>query len=470
MPFNSFEDYPLTWKINKERLKPPLYLSIADALEEDIKDGILSPNTKLPPQRELADFLDINLSTISKAFKICEMKGLLYAIVGRGTFVASNLSAPSALTDSSAQSEYIDFSQIRPYYQFNDEVVEVARSIMLRPNAYRLFEYNSISDNTRYQTAGQKWLKRFHMEAPLENIQVTSGTQNALVIALLSFFKAGDKIAIDSYSYPNFIGLAKLLHIQLIAVENDECGMVPEALELSCKTNGIKGIYLVPSCGNPTAIAMPQERRDKIAEIIKKQNLILIEDDTYAFLAPEMIPISCYVPNQYIYISGTSKALCAGLRVAFITFPDQLRSTILRSMQNIDLKTPLLNLEIVRSLIEGKTAGDLVSQRIKLSKKRNAIYRKYFQPSLHANPLSYFQWISLPKGCNGYNFELQAKKAGLLLFCSDRFAVGPPQERSAIRISTCSVQNNTDLETGLQALQTLISENKLPDDMNTFIV
>lgn len=471
MPFNSFEDYPLTWKINKGQLKPPLYLSIADALETDIKEGVLLPNTKLPPQRELADYLDINLSTISKAFKICEMKGLIYAIVGRGTFVAPHLSAPTSLTDPSFQNEYIDFSQIRPFYQFNEIVLEVARSIMLRANADRLFEYNSSRDNIRYQTAGQKWLKRFHMEAPLENIQVTSGTQNALVIALLSFFKAGDKIAIDSYSYPNFISLAKLLNIQLIAVESDEYGMRPDVLELNCKTNGIKGIYLVPSCANPTTIVIPQERRKEIAEVIMKQNLILIEDDTYAFLASELIPISCYAPNRYIYISGTSKALCAGLKVAFISFSDQLKESILRGMQNVDLRTPLLNLEIVRDLIEGTTASELVTRRIELSQKRNAIYKKYFQPAANANPLSYFQWIPLPKGCNGYNFELQAKKAGLLLFCSDRFAIGPPQDRAAIRISTCSVQNNLDLETGLQRLQTLINENIVPDNVNnSFIV
>lgn len=194
--------------------------------------------------------------------------------------------------------------------------------------------------------------------------------------------------------------------------------------------------------------------------------LVLIEDDTYAFLASELIPISCYAPTRYIYISGTSKALCAGLKVAFISFPDQLKESILRGMQNVDLRTPLLNLEIVRDLIEGTTASELVTRRIELSQKRNAIYKKYFQPAANANPLSYFQWIPLPKGCNGYNFELQAKKAGLLLFCSDRFAIGPPQDRAAIRISTCSVQNNLDLETGLQTLQTLINENIVPDNVN----
>lgn len=157
MPINSFEDYPLTWRISKERLKPPLYQSIAEALEADIKDGILTSNTKLPPQRELADFLDINLSTVSKAFKICEMKGLLYAIVGKGTFVASRISAKSLLPDTCIMNQYINFSQIQPYYQFNEVIAEVARTIMVRPDTDRLFEYNSGKNNRIYQITGIKW-------------------------------------------------------------------------------------------------------------------------------------------------------------------------------------------------------------------------------------------------------------------------------------------------------------------------
>lgn len=74
MPVNSFENFPMSWKPNKAKLKPPLYLSIAEALEQDILNGELTPNTKLPPQRELADFLDVNLSTITRAFKLCEAR------------------------------------------------------------------------------------------------------------------------------------------------------------------------------------------------------------------------------------------------------------------------------------------------------------------------------------------------------------------------------------------------------------
>ena len=61
MPVNSFENYPMSWKPILQRNKKALYLALAEELENDIHAGRLRPGTKLPPQRELADFLDICL-------------------------------------------------------------------------------------------------------------------------------------------------------------------------------------------------------------------------------------------------------------------------------------------------------------------------------------------------------------------------------------------------------------------------
>ena len=79
MPVNSFDNYPMSWKPQIEHGAAPIYLAIAEQLEKDIRSGVLAPGTKLPPQRELADFLDVNLSTVSRAFKNCEQKGLICA-------------------------------------------------------------------------------------------------------------------------------------------------------------------------------------------------------------------------------------------------------------------------------------------------------------------------------------------------------------------------------------------------------
>jgi DNA-binding GntR family transcriptional regulator len=84
----------MSWRPEKPKLTQPLYLSLAKLLEEDIKNGSLAPHTKLPPQRELADYLDINLSTVTKAFKLCQLNGFLYAVIGRGTFVSQMQAFP----------------------------------------------------------------------------------------------------------------------------------------------------------------------------------------------------------------------------------------------------------------------------------------------------------------------------------------------------------------------------------------
>ena len=91
MPVNSFENYPMSWKPILQRNKKALYLALAEELENDIHAGRLRPGTKLPPQRELADFLDINVSTVTRAFRLCANKGLLSSAVGSGTFAQAGI-------------------------------------------------------------------------------------------------------------------------------------------------------------------------------------------------------------------------------------------------------------------------------------------------------------------------------------------------------------------------------------------
>ena len=113
MPVNSFENYPMSWKPQRSDLEKPYYISLAARLERDILEGRLPENTKLPPQRELADYLDLNLSTITRAYKLCELKGLLYAVTGKGTFVSPGISARDTFLDK--RGSVIEMGMIKPF-------------------------------------------------------------------------------------------------------------------------------------------------------------------------------------------------------------------------------------------------------------------------------------------------------------------------------------------------------------------
>ena len=457
MPVNSFDDYPMAWKPDKARLAAPFYQSIAGALEEDILSGALPADTRLPPQRELADFLDVNLSTITRAYKVCELKGLLYAVVGRGTFVAPNARTKNLPFHEKAPEAFIELGMIEPFYQVNATILEAARTVLERPEATRLLEYGQAAGNSHQLTAAEAWLRRFHVQARPDNLLIAAGSQNALAVSLISLFKAGDKIAVDPYTYPNFIGLASFLHIQLVAVEGDEDGMKPQALDTLCRQSGISGVYLMPSCSNPMGIVMPMERREALARVIERHGLILVEDDAYAFLLPrEFRPLAAAIPDRTVYICGTSKSLCAGLRVAFLAFPEAFRAHLASGVTTINLKTVSFNAEIIAQLILDGRAEEIVERKKALAAERAAVYQRVF-PHDDGRP-AFFKWLPLPEGMDGDRLEQAARERGVHLLASRRFAVGARRPEAFARLAISPPQSEEELSRGLRTVKELIEE------------
>lgn len=475
MPVNSFEDYPMSWKPQKAGLERPYYISIAASLEADIQSGKLPENTKLPPQRELADFLDLNLSTITRAYKLCELKGLLYAVTGRGTFVSPSTSAQNTFMEK--EDGIIEMGMIKPFYESNYAIQNTARLVLEREDSIGLFTYSSPLGTKRQKNAARKWLRRIGVNAGEENILLSAGAQNALSVILISLFKAGDKIAVDTFTYTNFKELANFLHIQLIAVPSNEDGMSPDGLLSVCRNTGINGVYLMPTCSNPTSIFMPQPRRLKLAEIIRQFQLIVIEDDIYSFLsayghtAPDAEPFFSLLPEQTVHICSISKSLCAGLRVAFLAFPDQYRELLVSGMLGINLKTVSLNAEIIAELIESGEAETIVKQKILSARRRNQIYRTIFPqnallPSPNSDKLErFFHWLRLPAHLTSEELELLALQKGIHVLGSHRFAIQNENKSSYVRVSIASPDTEDELKKGLLLLKTIFEEKQ----MNFFV-
>lgn len=465
MPVNSFEDYPMSWKPQKSKLEKPYYLSIAASLEEDILSGKLPENTKLPPQRELADFLDLNLSTITRAYKLCELKGLLYAVTGRGTFVSPGTSAQNTFLDKDGG--VIEMGMIKPFYESNQAVQNAAQLVLSREESIKLFEYSNPLGTKRQINAALKWLRRIGVNAGEENVLLSAGAQNALSVILISLFRAGDKIAVDNFTYTNFKGLANFLHIQLVAVPTDEYGMSPDVLLNICRNTEIKGIYLMPTCSNPTGIFMPQSRRLELAEIIRSFHLLLIEDDIYSFLtayshtASDVEPLLSLVPEQTIHICSISKSLCAGLRVAFIAFPDRYRELLVAGMLGINLKTVSLNSEIIAELIESGEAENIVKQKILFARKRNQIFKSVFPSSQTDTIERFFHWLQLPNHLTSEELELLALRKGIHVLGSHRFAMQNENKSFYVRVSIASPDTEDDLRKGLLILKRIFEEKQM---------
>lgn len=455
MPVNSFENYILTWAPDRTRLKAPLYISIAQRMEEDIHSGVLAMGTKLPPQRELADFLDVSLNTVTRAYTTCEKKGLIYAVTGKGTFVNSTINSFKSIVEKVSENTVINLGKTVSPVPNTEKFVQIVNEISSHSN---FEDYMRMAEpfSSPYQlNAAREWLNLFGLRQDNE-ILITSGSQNSLILILAGLFEAGDKIVVDQYTYPNFLSLANMLRIVLLPVNSDENGMNVAELKKTLNTNNIKGIYLSPSCSNPQAICMPSARRKDIANLINQYNLILIEDDCYAFLLenkPE--PIFNMIRQNAIYLTELNRAICPGIKTGFICFDSKFRSRLEQANYNCNLTVDWFYAQIAANAILGNIYQRSVKEHINRTKHRNRIYGKYF-PVTNIN--SYYQWLELPKGISSIVFESIALNAGIKVYGSERFLTGDSGGRYYLRVSTCGPDSDQELETALSKIKRIFKD------------
>src|SRR5439155_15263857 len=116
--------------------------------------------------------------------------------------------------------------------------------------------------------------------------------------------------------------IATQLGVQLHAMALDEDGPDVEAFEHACKTIDPKAVYCNPTLLNPTTTTMALARREALADVALRYSVPIIEDDAYAMLPRRRLPpVATFAPDLTYYITGMSKCLGAGLRVAHVCAP-----------------------------------------------------------------------------------------------------------------------------------------------------
>ncbi len=458
MSVNSFENYPMSWKPDLSNIRGPKYIALAELLEDDIKSGKLKAGTKLPPQRELADFLDLNLSTISKVYKLCEQKGLLSASVGNGTYVSSDADAETVLLCGKEDSHIIEMGAIVPFVTSNLKVRQYTESLMKKPDALNLFSYGIPEGTKRQRKAGVTWLQKSGFYTDIEHIVPAAGGQNALTAALGAFFESGDKIGTEPMTYPGVKTAAKLFGIHLLPVRSYNNEMTEEGLRYALQNENIKGLYVIPDYQNPTAHIMSLETRKMIARVADEENLLVIEDGINNLLEKDpMPPIASFAPEQVVYISSLSKTVSPGLRTAFIHVPDKFHEKLVTALYSMNISISPLLATVSAALIEDGAADEIIAERKKGIMERNLIVNRILDGFVMSSELTApLRYIQLPQYFTGKSFEICAKQAGVEVYGAERFSVGNKVPEKTVRISVTTPPSVEVLTDGVERLRKLL--------------
>lgn len=424
----------LTWSPELAQNGQPRYLEIAEAIARDIRAGILTPGGRLPPQRQLAQRLGLDFTTVSRGYTEARARGLVDSHVGRGTFVRTDAAPAAAPAADPRRAREQDLAMNLPPEPDDADLLAAMRGGLeaIAANLVPLLRYQSPAGAEQDRAAALSWLSQRGLIPSLDRIAITPGAHVAMSAILSTLAAPGDVVLCESVTYPGLRSIAAKLRLELVGLPEDEAGILPDALEAAIRDRGAKGLYLNPILRNPTTHTIPAERRAEIAAVLLRHGTPLIEDDAYGFVPPNPpAPIAALAPALTWHIGGLSKCIGAGLRLAYAVAPDSRAAHRLgQSIHTLAVMPSAVTSALATRWIEDGTADRIRGFiRAETAARQELAAEVLAGFSFESGPNAFNLWLRLPEGAS--RAELMGRMAGrgIGLMPSDAFTVtGQPGE------------------------------------------
>jgi len=453
------------WLPDISARKGAKYLRIADAIDDAIQQGELEPDTKLPAMRNLAYDLGVTLGTVSRAYQEAERRGLVGGEVGRGTYIKGDgrypqPQTPRAFAYGGSRQNGINLSMaVPPLGDGGTYLAKTIREISEDPSMCgELMDYQAHSGLERHRQAGVNWVARMGVETNVDCLTLTTGTQHALLVSLMALTRPGDTVLVEEITYPGAIHIAAQLGLKLAPVAMDDEGVIPEAFEEAIAEHRPRAAYLVPTVQNPTTAVMSLERRQRIAEVITKHNLLVIEDDIWGFLPAERAPaLAAFAPDHVIYATGLSKAMSPGLRVGYIASPPGATDAVRSVARMSNWMTPPLMAEVATRWLSDGSGDEMIKWQRKEAEARMQIAAEALDSfKIRGHKHSYQIWLELPEPWRSDVVRDQAARKGIYFLTGDSFVVGRRQAPHAIRICVGSCRTRDEVRQGVETIRDIL--------------
>jgi DNA-binding transcriptional MocR family regulator len=337
----------------------PAYAQIADALATDVARGALAAGTRLPTQRALAHDLGLAVGTVTRGYAEAERRGLIEAVVGRGSFVAA---APAVVPSGGPGA--IDLSRnVAPMGPATASLRRTMAALAKRPDLAQRLDYAPDGGFAADRRAAQTWLRRTsgYARADASRLIVTAGAQQAISVALTTLCRPGDALIVEQATFHGVRLAAAHLGLELAPAEMDAEGLTPDALVRTAAETGARVAYLQPF-QNPTARVMGLARRREIVAAARRNGVVLIEDDLYGPHVAELglPPLAELAPDEVAYVSGLSKSLSPGFRTGYLAMPDRLRPQALEALRAQAFGPPTFGAALATEWIENGEAFEVL--------------------------------------------------------------------------------------------------------------
>lgn len=442
----------------------PKYLAIARAIRDAIRTGSLAEGAKLPPVRDLAWSLKVTPGTVARAYQIVTQEGILEATIGRGTFVASRAprlgpgQMPAFDRDQQVEQGRLDLrSPQLPEVGQGQAIASALRRVADKPLDWLDYPTQALEGPLRHAVCD--WLG-YRVLGPVgpEDVMLTYGGQNAINLILACCLR-GDRpvVLVEELSYPGFRYAARLARAEVVGIEMDSEGMLPDALAAACRRHGPQLLCISPDSQNPTTARMSVNRRAEIVAIARRYDIQIVEDECYAAANPVHPSLRALAPERVWYTGSLSKSVSAALRFGYVICPTGMgEAGRLTARYNYFALSQPVAAVCLELLLSGAAAEIRTRVQQELAERLQLVVNHLGAFDLEWKPDLPFAWLNLPQGWRASSFSRMAEDSGVMLRSADQYALVHGRAPNAVRLAIIGNAPRAQLEAGISALARLL--------------
>jgi len=244
-----------------------------------------------------------------------------------------------------------------------------------------------------------------------EDVIVTTGGQQAIDLVCKTLVDPGDVVICEAPTYPGAVPVFCSYQADVIQIECDEDGMMVEQLEpllpqLQREGRRVKFIYSVPTFQNPAGVTMSLPRRQRLVELARMHELLVIEDNPYGLLrygGETLPPLYQLDGGDFVLYVGTfSKILSPGIRIGWTVAPPPVMDKIVLGKQASDLCTSTLTQYFVREYFAEGRWRQYIEELVGIYRQRRdtmlaALHEHFPAEATWTEPQGgLFIWATLP--------------------------------------------------------------------------
>ena len=304
-----------------------------------------------------------------------------------------------------------------------------------------------------------------------EDVIITTGGQQAIDLVAKTLIDPGDVVICEAPTYPGAVPVFCSYQADTIQIDCDGDGMRIDLLEekldrLAAAGRRPKFIYTVPTFQNPAGVTMSLGRRQRLVELARGHELLLVEDSPYGLLrfGGEPLPPLYQLDGGdfVIYIGTFSKILSPGIRLGWAVAPPPVMEKIVLGKQAADLCTSTLTQYFVREYFAEGQWRSYIEDLVEVYRARRdamlaALHAHFPAEATWTEPEGgLFIWATLPSYIDTGDLLAKALRADVA-FVPGQAAYVDGRGRSSMRLNFSGVGED-EIAEGIRRIGKVISE------------